>query len=75
MADQENSIRDLESKFPAMSGIAFTVACQQALASGKSVLQTDQGVLYEIFPGGRRRRVKDIEPPTPVELGQKRILR
>jgi hypothetical protein len=71
MADQENNIRDLESQFPALSGVAFSEASKQTLAAGRSVLQTDQGFIYEFFPDGRRVRVKAIDPPTPVTLGQK----
>jgi hypothetical protein len=71
MADQENIILDLESQFPAMSGVAFTEASKQMLAAGQSVLQTDQGAIYRFFPDGRRVRVKDIEPSTPVTPGQK----
>lgn len=71
MADQESTILDLEKQFPAMSGVAFTGASERTLAAGHSVLQTDQGVIYEFFPDGTRRRVKTIEPSTPVTLGQK----
>ena len=74
MTDQENTIRNLESQFPAMSGVVFTEASRQMLAAGQSVLQTVQGVIYEFFPDGTRRHVKDIEPPTPVSLGQRRII-
>jgi len=65
----------LENQFPPMSGIAFAEASRQMLAAGQSVLQTDGGVLYEFFPDGSRRRVKDMEPATPVTLGQRRVIR
>ncbi len=71
MADQENNIEILESQFPAVSGSAFAAACERVLASGQSVLQSDQGVIYEVFPDGTRKRVKEIEPPTPVVSGSK----
>jgi hypothetical protein len=73
MSDQD--IQKLESKFPAVSGSAFADARAETLASGQSVLQSEQGVIYEVFPDGTRRRVKDIEPPTPVAPGFKVTIR
>lgn len=71
MADQTNNIESLETQFPAVSGSAFTAAREQVLASGQSVLQSEQGVIYEVFPDGRRVQVKKIEAPTPVVSGSK----
>ena len=71
MPDQENDMQKLENQFPAISGSAFAAARAQILASGQSVLQSEQGVIYEVFPDGTRRRVKDIEPPIPVVRGSK----
>ena len=71
MPDQENDMQKLENQFPAISGSAFALARAQILASGQSVLQSEQGVIYEVFPDGTRRRVKDIEPPIPVVRGSK----
>jgi len=67
MSDQE--IQNLESKFPAASGAAFAAARAQALAAGQSVLQTQDGVILEVFPDGRRVSIKAIEQPTPVTPG------
>jgi hypothetical protein len=75
MADQERQILQLESQFPAASGSAFAAAREQVLASGQSVLQSEQGFIYEVFPDGRRLVVKQIEPPTPVVAGCKIIFR
>jgi hypothetical protein len=71
MPDQENDIQKLENQFPPISGAVFAAARAEVLASGQSVLQSDQGVIYEIFPDGTRRRVKEIDPPTPVVRGSK----
>lgn len=71
MADQENNIEKLEREFPAVSGSAFAIARERVLASGQSVLQAEQGVIYEVFPDGRRRHVKVIEPPTTAVPGRK----
>ena len=75
MADQKNHIEILESEFPAASGSAFVAAREIVLASGQSVLQSEHGYIYEVFPDGRRLRVKKIEPPTPVTSGTKFTIR
>lgn len=75
MADQENDILKLESEFPALSGQAFAAARARVLASGQSVLQSSGGVIYEVFPDGRKVAVKEIELPTVVEPGRKLRIR
>ena len=69
MSDQD--IQQLESRFPAISGQAFAAARQQALRAGLSVVESRDGVIYEVFPDGRRVEVKRIEAPTYVEPGRK----
>ena len=71
MADQTNNIENLETQFPAVSGLAFTAAREQVLASGQSVLQSEYGFIYEVFPDGRRVQVKKIDLPTAVVSGSK----
>ena len=71
MADQENDILKLESEFPALSGQAFAAARARVLASGQSVLQSSEGVIYEVFPDGTMVAVKEIEPPTLVQPGSR----
>lgn len=73
MSDQD--IQKLESMLPPASGSAFAAARAETLASGQSVLQSEQGVIYEVFPDGTRRRVKEIEPPTSVVPGSKVTIR
>ncbi len=68
MSDQD--IQQLESQFPAISGAAFAAARDHALASGQSVLQSRDGVIYELFPDGRKVEVKHIEPTTRFVAGQ-----
>ena len=75
MADKENNIEILENAFPPMSGVAFDTARKQTLESGLSVLQSEGGVIYEVFPDGSRRLVKEIEPPTQVVPGRKITIR
>lgn len=67
MSDQD--IQQLENQFLSSSGSAFVEARRIVLNSGQSVLQSQDGVIYEVFPNGRRVAVKKIEPPTPVVSG------
>jgi hypothetical protein len=67
MSDQD--IQKLESEFPALSGSAFAAAREKVLASGQSVLQSQNGIIYEVFPDGRQVEVKKIEPPTKAVAG------
>jgi hypothetical protein len=73
MSDQD--IQQLESRFPDVSGLAFAAARDQVLASGQSVLQSENGVIYEVFPDGHRVPVKQIEPPTSDVYGRKITIR
>ena len=66
MSDQD--IQKLENQFPAVSGSAFAEARKQVLASGQSVFESTEEVIYEVFPDGRRVEVKRIEPPTQFVL-------
>jgi hypothetical protein len=61
MSDRD--IQKLESQFPTISGSAFAEARGRVLASGQSVLQSEDGFIYEVFPNGDRKLVKKIEPP------------
>ncbi len=71
MTEHEKNIETLEMAFPAASGSAFADAREQALDAGLSVLLSEGGVIYEVFPDGQRREVKRIEPPTAVVPGSK----
>lgn len=72
---QEHDIELLENQFPSMSGMAFDAAFKQTIASGLSVLQSHDGIIYEISPDGSRRQIKRIEPPTRVVSGHKITMR
>ncbi len=65
MSDQE--IQALESQFPAVSGQAFVDARTHVLASGQSVLQSEGGFVFRVFPDGNKELVKQIEPPTRMK--------
>jgi hypothetical protein len=67
MSDQD--LQKLESQFPAVSGIAFATAREQALRAGQSVLESENGIIYEVFPDGRRIEVKRVDPPRRFAAG------
>lgn len=66
----ERDFQTLENRFPAVSGSAFAEARGRVLASGQSVLQSEAGFIYEVFPNGDRKVVKQIEPPERFAPGQ-----
>ncbi len=74
MSIQEKAIQYLEAHIPELAESAVTQAYWQALAAGSSVLESENGVIYEIFPDDTRNILKTIEPPTPVSMGEKRVL-
>jgi len=65
----EQDIQKLESQFPPVSGSAFAAARDKVLESGQSVLHSENGVIYEVFPDGRRVEIKRIAPPTQFVSG------
>lgn len=67
----EEELVRLEEEFPANAWKAFKAARERALASGASVLVAKEGVIYELFPDGTRKKVKEIEPPVYIPFGTK----
>jgi len=74
MTEQKDDIEFLEEHIPELAEAAVTQVYWQTLASGNSVLESDNGVIYEVFPDGTRKAVKTIEPPIPVVKGEKRLI-
>jgi hypothetical protein len=68
---REDELEALEQQFPPASGIAFADARDSVLASGQSVLQSENGAIFEVSPDGTQRFVKSIAPPMNVQPGQK----
>jgi hypothetical protein len=71
MTDADEEIKRLEDQFPLCAGVAFSNARKRVLASGQSVLQTEEGGLYEVFPDGGKVFLKKMDPPVKVQLGLK----
>ena len=75
MTHAEKCMQFLEEHIPELAQSAVTQAYWQALAAGNSVLQSDNGVIYEVFPDGTRTVVKTLPPDSPVVMGETRVLR
>lgn len=69
MTHPENDIENLESQVPALSASAFSEARSQALKSGYSVYERNQEAIYEVFPDGTRRFIKNTDPPLHKPAG------
>lgn len=74
MSVDEETLSRLEDQVPELVDIALKQAYWQALASGSSVLEAEEGFVYEVFPDGTRKTVKQIAPPSLVAIGQKLVL-
>ena len=74
MTENDEQFEERESLIPHASGIAFATARARVLASGQSLLQSEGDAIYEVFPDGRRRFVKSIEPATDAVIGDKIIV-
>lgn len=75
MALSEKAMSFLEEHIPELAEAAFKQAYLAALASGSSVLISENGNLVEIFPDGTKKFIKKLPPSTPVTPGQRFILR
>ncbi|MBI5274302.1 MAG: hypothetical protein HY860_04525 [Chlamydiales bacterium] len=71
MTLSEKAIDFLEEHIPELAEVAFKQAYWSALASGSSVLASDDGNLVEIFPDGTRKFIKKLPQSTRVTPGQK----
>lgn len=61
----------LEAHIPELAEVAFKQAYWAALASGSSVLITENASLVEVFPDGTRKFIKKMPAWIPVKRGQK----
>ena len=74
MPNSEKAMQYLEEHIPELAQSAVTQAYWQALASGSSVLQSDNGAIYEVFPDGVRKLIKTTPPPSVVAVGETRVM-
>ena len=71
MALSEKAMCFLEEHIPELAEVAFKQAYWSALASGSSVLISENGNLVEVFPDGKQKIIKPLPPSIPVVRGQK----
>jgi hypothetical protein len=71
----EATMRFLEEHIPELADSAIKQAYWRALASGTSVLECEGGALVEVHPDGTRKIIRQLQPYTPVKLGQKLEIR
>jgi hypothetical protein len=71
MSLSEKAIDYLEEHIPELAEVAFKQAYWSALASGSSVLVSENGKLVEVFPDGRKEFRKKLPSWTAVQSGQK----
>ncbi len=69
MSSPETALDYLEQQIPSLSAAAVDVAYWQALASGQTVLISEEGGIYQAFPDGTRQLVKTTEKPLSVPVG------
>jgi hypothetical protein len=74
MSDDEKAFRKLEEELPAKAGDVFAAARARALAAGHSVVESRNEFIYEVFPDGREKVLKQIEPSRKYRAGQKFII-
>ncbi len=70
----DQQFEQLEASFAAAAGAVFSKAYDRAIKAGLSVVVSDNGAIYEVFPDGHRRLVKTITPPSPAQPGRKLTL-
>ena len=71
LSSDDQRIEQLESSFVASSGTAFSNAYDLAIKAGLSVVVSENGAIFEVFPDGQRRLIKTITPPSPDQPGRK----
>lgn len=64
----------LEEGIPALAQAAVTIARHEALSSGLSVLEVEEGNIVEVFPDGSKRIIKPIERGVALPKGTRLML-
>jgi len=72
---QEKELNNLEKLIPTLASGAVQKAYLDSLSNGNSVLEVIDNSIYEIFPDGKKVKVKDILPVIKVDINQKFVLK
>jgi hypothetical protein len=67
--DSDQALDYLEQQIPNLSAAAVDVAYWQALAAGQTVLISEEGGLFQVFPDGKKQLIKPTAPPVSVPIG------
>ena len=70
MENNEKAIDYLEAHIPELAEAAVKQAYWQALASGSSVLVSENGVMKEVFPDGTSKIIQENVPFVKTRKGQ-----
>ena len=70
MENNEKAIDYLEKHIPELAEAAVKQAYWQALASGSSVLVSENGVIKEVFPDGTSKIIQENAPFVKTRKGQ-----
>ena len=70
MENNEKAIDYLEAHIPELAEAAVKQAYWQALASGSSVLVSENGNLKEVFPDGTSKIIQQNAPFVKTQKGQ-----
>jgi hypothetical protein len=69
MQDQE--IDNLEKMIPLLASGAVTKAYLDSLSAGNVVLEVQEGILYEVYPSGTKKKIKDVPVLIEVDMNKK----
>ena len=53
------------------NGLIFQETPMRTFQAGLTVLVSEDGVLFDVFPDGQRKAIKNIAPPSITRPGQK----
>jgi hypothetical protein len=68
---KEEEIDNLEQIISLLASGAFRQAYFDTLSSGNSVLEVIDDVLYEVYPSGRKQKIKAVPKNIKVDMSQK----
>lgn len=68
---KEIELDNLEKLIPSLARGAVKKAYLDALSSGNSVLEVIDGVLYEVYADGKKKKIKELPPVIEVDTSKK----
>lgn len=68
---QDKEIDNLEQMIPLLASGAVKKAYLDNLSAGNIVLEVLDGILYEVYPDGQKKKIKDLPPLIEVDMNKK----